>query len=162
MFSRRYCILDIEAVGLCQEKLEPGHFSKHHFCRRKTALRTYTGVELVLDGNPCIPEEALKQKDRKSFQFCQEKIHHLSYQPKRPYFECRQIAKQVWRFLEVHNIEIVFHKGGDLERDLCYEIGIECMDLARFGISKYPEKWHDPLEEIRFFYHSMVWKRDLW
>ena len=155
--------MDIESIHLCDEKyLEPGKFSKHHFCRRRTALRTYSGAEIVLDGNPCIPKKYLKNKDRSSYEYCRREIHGLSFEPKQPYFECHQIAEKIWRFLVKHDIEIVFYKGGTAESDVCWEIGMECENLERYGITKYPEKHHDPLQEIRYFYHQMIWNRDLW
>ena len=155
--------MDIEVIQLCEEKhLEPGKFSKHHCFKRRTALRTFSGAELVLDGNPCIPEERLRGRDRESFQHCKKNLHGLDFMPPRPYFECHQIVERIWRFLEKHNIEIVFYKGGTIEKDVCWEIGIPCENLEHYGISKYPEKIHEPLDEIRYFYHQMVWKRDFW
>ena len=56
-------------------------------------------------------------------------------------------------FIAAHHINLVFYKGGCIEKRLCEDIGIDSYDMVNFGIPKAPS--HDPCEEVHFYYKHL-------
>ena len=149
----KYAIIDIEAINLSKSRsLTPGKYSRCHNCLRKVAILLYSDECVVYEGQPCVRQENLTKKELETFNFCRDKIHHLSYYPPsfyRPFTVCRNIPEMVKDYLHFNNISIVYYKGGCLEKDLCEKIGLESRNLEELGVKK--ARTHDPLAEVKFF-----------
>ena len=145
--DNKYAIIDIEAISLWLR-------GKPHNCLRKVAVLLYSDEYAVFEAQPCVPLPDLTDSERKTFDFCYDHVHHLSYYPSdnRPFTECANIPEIVKDYLEFNNISIVYYKGGCLEKDLCEIIGFESRDLEKFGVQK--AQTHDPLMEVKFFKHE--------
>ena len=120
LLNRRYTILDIEGISLSKERSEEriGAYSRIHNCLRKTAVLLYDGRTAVQEAEPCIEREALMETEEKSFSWCMENIHHLPYTPDRTSLKCRVIPPMLTDFLQENRVEIVYYKGGLLEKDM--------------------------------------------
>ena len=145
----KYAIIDIEAISLSKSRGKPG---ETHNCLRKVAVLLYSDEYAVYEAQPCVPFPDLTDCEQKTFDFCYDHIHHLSYYPSefyRPFTECANIPEMVKDYLEFNDISIVYYKGGCLEKDLCKKIGFESRNLEKFGVPKAPN--HDPLTEVKFY-----------
>ena len=150
--TNKYAIIDIEAISLSKSRGKPGKYSKTHNCLRKVAVLLYSDEYEVFEAQPCVPFPDLTDCERKTFDFCYDHVHHLSYYPSefyQPFTECVNIPEIVKDYLEFNDISIVYYKGGFLEKDLCKKIGFESRDLEKFGVPKAPN--HDPLTEVKFY-----------
>jgi hypothetical protein len=67
---------------------------------------------------------------------------------------CDDVEKIVGKYLRENNIEVDYHKGGTIEKDMCHNIGIGTFDLAEVRVGKAP--CHSPLEEVRFYNTELV------
>ena len=150
LLHKQFAILDIEGVSLSKNRLRgrKGRDSKIHNCLRKMAVLLYDGRTAVQEGWPCIERYALTDKEEKCFQWCSQNIHQLSYTPTSAP-KCWLIPQMLTDFLRKNHVEIVYYKGGLIEKDLCYEINIPAYDLENIGVRKSP--CHDPLKEVIFY-----------
>ena len=155
LLNRRYAILDIEGISLSKERRSEerkGAYSKIHSCLRKTAVLLYHGRTAVQEAKPCIKREALMESEEKSFSWCKENIHHLPYTPAdRSSPKCSVIPQMLADFLRENRVEIVYYKGGLLEKDLCEQINIPAYNLENIGVRKADCCFHDPLKEVIFY-----------
>ena len=59
------------------------------------------------------------------------------------------------KFIVDNDIELVLYKGGTIEKDLCRELDVDCMNIECFeGIEKASS--HDPREEVNFYYNQLI------
>ena len=154
----KYCIMDIEAIALSKGRHGPvpGRFSRIHHCYRKIGIELWDDSKQVFELVPCIPKHDLWPDEDMTFTYCKNKIHGLNYYP--PHFSkhCLEGASIIQRFLKENDIKLVLFKGGNIERDLCYKVGIECIDLETFGVEKAPKALgHDPMREVTFYHHQL-------
>ena len=131
-----YAILDIEGIRI----------SKDHVCTRKSYILHENGKDLCLEFKPCIDIIDLELKYYKSFRYCEREIHKLSYYPRtnRP---CADAARELKKFVEEYNIDVVYYKGGHLEKDMCHTIKIPCFNIENVSAPKVPS--HDPRVEVK-------------
>ena len=149
MDNKNYAVIDIEGITLWLGEEKP------HNCLRKVAVLLYSDEYAVFEAQPCVPQLDLTDRERETFNYCYNHVHHLSYYPPefyRPFTKCVNIPEIVKDYLEFNNISIVYYKGGCLEKNLCKKIGFESRDLEKIGVPKAPN--HDPLSEVKFYKHE--------
>ena len=159
---RKYCILDIEAIALSKDRHGPdrGRFSRIHHCHRKIGIELWDDSKQVFEFSPCIQKHDLWPEEYMTFTYCKTKIHGLNYYPPRPAKHCLEGISIISRLLHKEGITVVLFKGGNIERDLCYKLGMECIDLASFGVEKAPKDLgHDPVREVTFYHQQL---KKLW
>ena len=134
----RYAIIDIEAIALGKWRSIPlkGRYARQHNCRRKVSILCFNGATMDLETRPCVMKADLDREEWRQFRHCQREVHLLPFLPVPPeaYPRCIEVRRLVKEFLVENRIEKVFHKGGDLERDLAVEIGFESVDIAWYGV----------------------------
>ena len=154
----KYCILDIEAIALSKDRCGPtkGRFSRIHHCLRKIGIELWDDSKQMFEFSPCIMKHDLMPEEDMTFAYCKTKIHGLSYYPPRYSKHCLEGASIISRFLKENGVKLVLFKGGNIERDLCYRLGMECIDLGTFGVEKAPKDLgHDPVREVAFYHQQL-------
>ena len=53
-----------------------------------------------------------------------------------------------------NDIELVFYKGGEIEKNLCEELDIESFNIEKFNLEKAYS--HDPYVEINCYYSQLI------
>ena len=53
-----------------------------------------------------------------------------------------------------NDIDLVFYKGGDVEKNLCTELDIESFNIENFDLERV--KSHDPYVEMNFYYPQLI------
>ena len=153
-----YAIIDIEGISLGKDRDYPpaGKYNKIHVCRRKVAVELWDGRSLVLESVPCVPYTGLTTKERSSFSWCRKNIHELTYQPFMSRLKCMDVADRIREFFIVNGVHHAYYKGGNIERDICYEIGINAFNLEDIGVPKAPtELRHNPRADVAFYHREM-------
>ena len=59
-------------------------------------------------------------------------------------------------------IDLVLYRGGTLGEYLFYTLAIECRNLEAYGVRKYTEHYHGPLDEVNFFQKEFLRIVDGW
>ena len=146
MNEREYIILDIEAIRT----------SKEHNCIRKLyALSKCGKKDIEQEFFPCIPYNYLEEKYKRTFHYCKKNIHKLPYYPRRNVSNlyCSDAERIVREFLSELQADLVFFKGGCIEKRLCCNIGVESFDIADLGLPKVNS--HDPFREVQEHYKNL-------
>ena len=163
--DKNYVVVDIEAISLSKNRvdLSTGYYSSIHNCIRKIALLFWDNSIQIYEFCPCVTYSDLHKKERLSFNYCRRVIHGLSFVPFRCNGKCADSLKLIRNLLREKDVNIVLFKGGTLEKDLCRDLNIDCVDLEKLGVPKYRGK-HDPLQEVIFFRDKFVeivmkWRR---
>ena len=154
----RYAVMDIESISLDKTRVHPliGRFSRIHNCRRKLAIELWNEQSLVLEAVPCVDYKSLSESERYTFGYSRKRFHRLTYQPFMSSLKCMDVAGVVKQYLYDNGIRKVYYKGGNLERDLCYEIDFDCENLEVIGVPKAPsDLHHDPRAEVSFYHREM-------
>ena len=129
--------------------------SKTHCCVRSMSILSRDGeTQQNAEFIPCADLTELEHKYQKAFYHCAKKVHHLSYLPQNCPNRCKDVYEIVRNFAVTNEIEIFAYKGGNLERQICEEIGIDCFNLERVGAPKAYN--HVPREEVRFHYEWLT------
>ena len=154
----KYCILDIEAISLHSRKGRqygppPGAFSHVHNCTRKMAVQLWNEKTYMEEFHPCLTMNDLSVNEKKSYYWCKRKIHHLDYNPYHGARECMDAPNAIMKMIRENEIQIILYKGGVIEKDMAYLIGVECVNLEDFGIAKAPD--HNPLNEVAFYHREL-------
>ena len=146
-----YAIIDIEAIQLRQyREFWKGVYSKHHHCLRKVAILCKNGDYGCEEARPCIKFGEMDDKERNSFNYNRWRVHRLPFYPSNCRdLTCTQMLQNVRSFLKVKKIDLILHKGGNIERDLAKELGYHHINLELIGVPRAPN--HDPLQEVRFY-----------
>ena len=146
-----YAIIDIEAIQLQQyRQFWKGVYSKHHHCLRKVAILCKNGDYGCEEARPCIKFGKMDDKERKSFDYNRWRVHRLPFYPSnRRDPTCAQMLQNVRSFLKIKNINLILHKGGDIERDLAEKLGYDHVNLELIGVPAAPN--HNPLQEVYFY-----------
>ena len=143
--DKRWAILDVEFIRT----------AKRHRCVRKLYILTENGFDMEMEFYPCKRYRDLMLKYRRSFQFCRQHIHKLNYTPCGISVPCLQAVPMMNKFIVDNDIELVLYKGGTIEKDLCTELDVDCMNIECFeGIEKASS--HDPREEVNFYYNQLI------
>ena len=104
---------------------------------------------------PCKRYRDLMLKYRRSFQFCRLHIHKLNYTPWGISAPCIQAVPKLNEFIVDNGIKLILYKGGTIEKHLCMELDVDCMNIECFeGIEKTFS--HDPREEVNFYYNQLI------
>ena len=153
LLSQKYVILDIEAIALDKNRqsVAAGRYANIHNCTRKFAALLYDGSSLVREFKPCLDWRDLTNGERFRHRLCEAKIHKLSYYPKYPAAQtCAEAVDVFLNYIQAHEVNVVYFKGGLLELDFCNDLDITMVDLEQYGIDKAPSSCeHDPLLECK-------------
>ena len=130
--------------------------SPTHRCIRKIYILAKNGIdELELEFYPCKRYEDLEPKYQRSFRFCRDYIHKLTYNPRSHSPLCANVVSIINNFFFNNDIDAILYKGGTIERDLCKElhipsINIECIEeLEKAGS-------HNPAVEVNCYYGQII------
>ena len=101
---------------------------------------------------PCKKFEELEEKYQNAFRYCRKKIHHLNFYPsrKKKNFPCQEAKVIIKDFLDKINSDIIFYKGGNFEKKISTDIGVDSFNIEQFGVKKVNS--HDPKDEIYLHY----------
>ena len=147
MKDKNFAILDVEYIQA----------SKNHKCIRKLYILAKDGcTDMELDFKPCKPLYELPKFYQRSFRFCENHIHKLPYYPAHKYApRCSKVLERINAFIVYNNIDVIFYKGGDIEKQLCQKLcipsyNLECLpDLGKV-------ESHDPQTEVNGYYKQLV------
>ena len=53
-----------------------------------------------------------------------------------------------------NDIELVFYKGGEIEKKLCEELDIQSFNIENFNVEKVYS--HNPYVEVNYYYNQLV------
>ena len=111
---------------------------------------------MELDFKPCKPLYELPKFYQRSFRFCENHIHKLSYYPSHKYApRCSKVLEKINTFIVYNNIDVILFKGGTIERRLCQELGIPSYNLECLSDLGKVES-HDPQTEVNGYYRQLV------
>ena len=146
MQELNWAMLDIEYIQT----------SKEHRCVRKLYMLAKNGfMDKELEFHPCIRYKSMKKRNKRSFHYCQEHIHKLSYYPKTYASPCDTALEKIGRFIDENNIDFILYKGGEIENDLCTELGIPSYNIECIkGLEKAYS--HDPRTEVNCYHAQLV------
>ena len=154
LMQMNYAILDIEFIQLSKERNNwpgnppPGKKAGVHQCLRKSAILDYGDRLRVWNARPCLDlKRHLMWGEERHFYWCQKNIHGLSYYPNKGFNLCENMIENFRRYIQDRKIEIILHKGGNVEIDVAEKLGIPYVNIEIYGVSK--ARSHIPEEEIR-------------
>ena len=140
-----WALLDIEYIQC----------TRTHKCVRKLYMLAKDGyMDLLLEFFLCQPLRKLNKKYQRTFRYCQRKIHKLPYYPSLPSPPCRSAVKELNNFIVDNDIELVFYKGGEIEKKLCKELDIQSFNIENFNVEKAYS--HDPYVEVNYYYSQLI------
>ena len=147
MKNKNFAILDVEYIQA----------SKNHKCIRKLYILAKDGyTDMELDFKPCKPLYELPKFYQRSFRFCENHIHKLPYYPAHKYApRCSKVLERINAFIVYNNIDVIFYKGGDIEKQLCQKLCIPCYNLECLPDLGKVES-HDPQTEVNGYYKQLV------
>ena len=89
---------------------------------------------------------------QRSFRFCRNHIHKLSYDPRKwPRIHCADAVLKINNFVVYNDIELILYEGGDIEKELCKELCIKSMNIELIPeIEKINS--HNPRLEVNWYY----------
>ena len=146
LMKKKWLIMDIEYIQT----------SKEHRCIRKLYMLAKDGfTEKELEFHPCVRYRSMSKRNRQSFHYCKKHIHKLSFYPTTYASSCDTALEKIGRFIDENNVEIVLYKGGEIESDLCSDIGIPSYNIEGIkGLEKVHS--HDPRTEVNCYYIQLV------
>ena len=146
MREKNWAILDVEYIQITRD----------HRCVRKLYLLAKDGfTESEMEFHPCIRYRYLDKRHQRSFHYCKKHIHKLSYYPKGYASPCEEALEKIGRFIDENDIDIILYKGGEIERDLCSDLGIPSYNIERIrGLEKAYS--HDPRIEVNCYFSQLV------
>ena len=50
--------------------------------------------------------------------------------------------------------ELVFYKGGEIEKNICKELDIQSFNIENFNLEKVYS--HDPYVEVNYYYRQLI------
>ena len=132
-----YAILDVEGIQI----------SKEHMCTRKLYILHENGKDQrCIEFKACVDYEQLRLEYQEAFRWCERRIHKLPYHPRkgRP---CEDAKKELKEFVNEHQINVIYYKGGTIEKNLCKQIDFPCFNIEDINAPKVNS--HDPRVEVR-------------
>jgi len=146
MQEQKWGIMDIEYIQT----------SKEHRCVRKLYMLAKDRFsDKEFEFHPCVRYRSMCKRNKRSFHYCKAHIHKLTYYPKVYASPCDTALEKIRRFVDDNNIDFMLYKGGDIESNLCSDLGIpsyniECIkDLEKVYS-------HDPRTEVNCYYSQLV------
>ena len=118
-----------------------------HTCVRSMYILLEDEItEKYLEFVPCRDIKLIEYKYRRSFKFCKRCIHKLPYYPVTMSGPCYTAPTELERFIKQNSVDVIFYKGGEMEKHLCDYIGVPSYNIERFGAPKVNS--HHPKEEV--------------
>ena len=144
--EKNWAILDVEYIST----------STTHRCIRKLyilAKNRYSDMELEF--YPCIPYKELEKRYQRSFRFCRNHIHKLTYNQIHEYAPaCKTVLAKLNTFIVYNSIDIILYKGGTIEKELCTELDIPSLNIECIeGLEKVYS--HDPRTEVNCYFSQI-------
>lgn len=65
------------------------------------------------------------------------------------------VDEKVNKFINDNNIDFILYKGGEIESDLCSDLGIPCYNIECFEELQKVYS-HDPRTEMNCYYNQLV------
>ncbi len=146
LIEMNWALLDVEFIRI----------SPTHRCIRKLYILGANGyTDMDREFYPCKQYKDLNRKYQRSFQYCKQHIHKLTYAPKKYSPECAQVLRKLNQFIVNNGIELVLYKGGTIERDLCEALNIPSFNIENLeGLKKTNS--HDPRTEVDCYYSQII------
>ena len=145
LHQHNFVLLDCEGIQA----------SKTHCCVRKLYMLAKDGMtDAELEFIPCKRFKDLEKRYNSSFWYCYYKIHNLCYYPVNTKLKCCDVAAVVNRFVKTVNASLVLYKGGHLEKNVCDQLGIACLNIELLGAQKVNS--HSPKEEVNEHYKYLL------
>ena len=145
--AKNWTLLDIEYIQC----------TRTHRCIRKFYILAKNGyTDLQLECIPCEPLHKLEKKYQKAFHFCQSEIHKLPYYPEGSSLPCSAAVERLNSFIKNNKIDLVFYKGGDIERKVCDELYINSFNIENFKNELEEVYSHDPYTEVNCYFTQLV------
>ena len=145
--AKNWALLDIEYIQC----------TRTHRCIRKFYILAKDGyTDLQLECIPCEPLHKLEKKYQKAFHFCQSEIHKLPYYPEGPSLPCSAAVERLNNFIKNNEINLVFYKGGDIEKKVCDELYINSFNIENFKNELEEVYSHDPYTEVNCYFTQLV------
>ena len=141
--AKNWALLDIEYIQC----------TRTHRCIRKLYILAKDGyTDLQLEFFPCEPLHKLEKRYQKAFQYCQREIHKLPYCPEGPSSPCSIAVEKLDNFIVNNEIELVFYKGGQIEKEVCDELDIDSFNIEHFENKLEKVYSHDPYVEVNCYF----------
>ena len=141
--------------------LESIRTSPTHRCIRKIYLLAKNGsVELELEFHPCIQFKDLESRYKRSFLFCQRKIHRLSFCPDGYSPLCGNALAEIKNFIVCNGIQLVLYSGGTIKKELCNKLCITSINIECFTDLENTQA-DDPRVRVNWDYGQLVGNRYL-
>ena len=120
MKEKNWLIMDIEYIQISKEQ---------RGIRKLYMLAKDGFTEKELEFHPCVRYRSMKKRDKRSFHYCKAHIHKLPFYPRMYASPCNKAREKIGRLIDENNIDSVLYKGGEIERDLCSDIGIPSYNI---------------------------------
>ena len=144
--EKNRALMDIEYIRI----------SKTHRCIRKLYILADNGyTDMELDFYPCVRYKNLETKYQRSFRFCQNHIHKLTYNPKQYSAVCAAVLSNLNEFIVHNNIATILYKGGTIEKEICEKLSIPSINIECFPELEKVHS-HDPRTEVNCYFNQLV------
>ena len=99
----------------------------------------------------------IREKISKSLiHFCQSEIHKLPYCPEGSSLPCSAAVERLNNFIKNNEIDLVFYKGGDIEKKVCDKLHINSFNIENFMNELEKVYSHDPYIEVNCYFTQLV------
>ena len=137
--------MDVESIAV----------HRSHACTRKMFILDSDGKTSELwEFTPCIDIEKIASCYVKSFKHCQRHVHQLPYYPSKMSPPCCSATQKLASFVRRNSIQVIFYKGGILERNLCAQINVPSFNIEFLNVPKVNS--HDPVVEVKAHYQYLM------
>ena len=145
MKEKNWAIMDIEYIQT----------SKVHRCVRKLYILANDGfTDKELEFHPCVRYRNMDKQHQRSFHYCKTHIHKLSYYPKVYASPCSTTLEKINKFIVDNDINFILYKGGEIEKDLCVDLGIPSFNIECFRELEKAYS-HDPRVEVNCYFSQI-------
>ena len=140
-----FAILDCELIAI----------SKSHQCVRSMSIILEDGITMKYwEFSPCKSFQDIPVPQKKSYTYCYYNVHGLKFYPsQRGSKKCYQAKEVLFQFIKKYGVDIIYYKGGQIERQLCNEIKCPSFNLEYISIPKAYS--HNPREEVKFYFEHV-------
>ena len=113
--------------------------AQNHICIRKMNICVLGGGHLAdqtfkFEFAPCRQYDDIEERYQDSFDYAKTYLHGLSYNPSNDFlmFNCPDAVDKMNEIMGWNFRDIILYKGGKVERQLAYDLGLYCCDLEQF------------------------------
>lgn len=143
--TRNFAILDCECIQT----------SSDHQCVRCLYILCKDGfTSMYKEFYACKRYRDLETKYKNAFRYCQKRIHHLRYEPRKKSPFCEKATYILQNFVRMNRIDIILYKGGTIEQRICNEACIPSLNIETLGAPKVNS--HDPKVEVHSHYNYLL------